>query len=56
MLYSRYVAREHINVNENDYQLDKKRGWVERESIENSELCKLGICSPSPRLLIIHVI
>ena len=24
MLYSRYVAREHIDVNENDYQLDKK--------------------------------
>jgi len=28
MLYSRCVAREHINVNENDYQLDKKGiGW-----------------------------
>ena len=24
MLYIRYVAREHIDVNENDYQLDKK--------------------------------
>ena len=28
MLYSRYATREHIDVNENDSQLDKKGvGW-----------------------------
>ena len=28
MLYSRCATREHIDVNENDYQLDKKGiGW-----------------------------
>lgn len=56
MLYSRYATREHINVNENDSQLDKKRDWAERESIGNSELCKLGNCSPIPALLSIHVL
>jgi len=40
MLYSRYATREHIDVNENDYQLDKKRGWVERERCRNARLCK----------------
>ena len=35
MLYSRYVAREHIDVNENDYQLDKKGiGW----NVEGAEM------------------
>ena len=40
MLYSRYATREHIDVNENNSQLDKKGiGW-NMESIGNSGLCK----------------
>ena len=39
MLYSRYVAREHIDVNENDSQLDKKGvGW----NVEGAEMQDYG--------------
>ena len=39
MLYSRYATREHIDVNENDYQLDKKGvGW----NVEGAEIVDYG--------------
>ena len=39
MLYSRCAIREHIDVNENDYQLDKKGiGW----NVEGAEIVDYG--------------
>ena len=39
MLYSRYATREHIDVNENDYQLDKKGiGW----NVKGAEIVDYG--------------
>jgi len=39
MLCSRYVAREHIDINENDYQLDKKGvGW----NVKGAEIVDYG--------------
>ena len=56
MLYSRYATREHIDVNENNSQLDKKGDWVEHGSIDIIHIGIVGICSLNPALLSIHVL
>jgi len=48
MLYIRYVAREHIDVNENDSQLDKKGVGRNVEGAEIVDYGSEGFVRPVP--------